>query len=288
MHIALATAAHLPNGSEDDQVLIEALRVRGVAVTTAIWDQPAHWDRFDAVVIRSVWDYHLKFTRFQEWLELLEATGANIHNTVDVIRWNADKRYMLDLEARGIRITPTRVLTASDEVSLERVLRSAGWREAVVKPAVSSTGYETWFVHTPSTAQDEGRFTRQRIRMDVLVQEFAPGVRDGELSFVFLAGQYSHCVLKRAAGTEFRIHVEHGGSVESHYPSDAHIAWAQSVMDAVTEPWTYARVDAVADDHGLMLMELELLDPELFFKYKPSSTSLLIDALLQTEASASQ
>ena len=288
MHIGLATAAHLPGGSEDDQVLIDALRAKGVTVSVAIWDQPAHWDRFNAVVIRSVWDYHLKYTRFLEWLDLLEATGANLYNPVEVIRWNADKRYMLDLERRGIRITPTRVLSASDDASLASVLRKTGWREAVVKPAVSSTGYETWFVNAPCGAADEHRFTTQRMAMDVLVQEFAPGVRDGELSFVFLAGQYSHCVLKRAAGTEFRIHVEHGGSVESHHPPTEQIQWAESVMDAVKEPWTYARVDAVADDDGLMLMELELLDPELFFKYKPSSTGLLISALERTEARASQ
>ena len=288
MHIALATAAHLPGGSEDDQVLIQALRAKGVTVSIAIWDQPAHWDRFDAVVIRSVWDYHLKYTRFLEWLDLLEATGANLYNPVEVIRWNADKHYMLDLERRGIRITPTRVVRASDDLSLAGILRETGWREGVVKPAVSSTGYETWFVHAPCGPVDEDRFGKQRIAMDVLVQEFAAGVRDGELSFVFLAGQYSHCVLKRAAGTEFRIHVEHGGSVESHHPSAEQIQWAQSVMDAVTERWTYARVDAVADAEGLMLMELELLDPELFFKYKPSSAGLLISALERIEARASQ
>jgi glutathione synthase/RimK-type ligase-like ATP-grasp enzyme len=282
MHIALATAAHLPGGSDDDQVLIDAMRTRGITVTPAIWDQPADWDRFDAVLIRSVWDYHLKFPRFLEWLDILEATGVRVQNTVDVVRWNADKKYMLELERRGVRITPTRVVRADDDVSLERVMRDAGWREAVVKPAVSSTGYETWFVTAPCSANDEARFAKQRAAMDVLVQEFASGVRTGEMSFVFLSGQYSHCVLKRAAGTEFRIHVEHGGSVESYQPAPVEIKWAESVMASVSEPWTYARVDAVNNPGGLLLMELELLDPELFFKYRPASATLLITALEQT------
>ena len=284
MHIALATAAHLPLCSDDDQVLINVLRTAGIQVSPVIWDQPAHWDRFDAIILRSIWDYHLKYARFLEWLDLLDAIGANVYNTTDVVRWNAHKRYMLDLEQRGVRITPTRVVTATDDVSLSGVMRSAGWREAVIKPAVSSTGYETWFASRPCSHDDEVRFAAQRATMDVLVQQFAEGVRGGELSFVFLAGSYSHCVLKRAAGDEFRIHVEHGGSVESCNAATDEIAWAEDVMARVTEPWTYARVDAVRAEEGLMLMELELLDPELFFKYRSGAAKQLMGALIGVKA----
>src|SRR5207253_9105510 len=107
----------------------------------------------------------------------------------------------------------------------------------------------------------------QKQRMDVLVQEFAPGVTEGEMSFVFLGGDYSHAVLKRAAGDEFRIHVEHGGTVESFDAATSQIDWASSVIAAIQEPWSYARVDAVSAPGGLVLMELEMLDPELFFLY---------------------
>jgi hypothetical protein len=116
--------------------------------------------------------------------------------------------------------------------------------------------------------------------MDVLVQQFASGVQAGELSLVFLHGRYSHSVLKRAAGSEFRVHVEHGGTVESYAAAPAQIAWAESVLGAVAEPWTYARVDAVSDAAGPLLMELELLDPELFFKYQPAAAALLIEGLV--------
>jgi len=279
--VALATAAHLPHGSDDDQVLIAAMRKAGLGAASVVWDQPAHWNEFDAVVIRSIWDYHLKYPRFLRWLDELDATGVPIHNRTAVVRWNADKRYMLELESQGIEITPSRVFSVGDSGTLATVLSETGWRSVVIKPTVSSTGFETWFVGTTPSMHDETRFAEQKSRMDVLVQEFAEGVHEGELSLVFLGGRYSHSVLKRAAGNEFRVHIEHGGTVESVEPSAADVAWAESVMAAVQEPWTYARVDAVADRGRLVLMELELLDPELFFKYDKDAAPLLISALIE-------
>jgi glutathione synthase/RimK-type ligase-like ATP-grasp enzyme len=120
--------------------------------------------------------------------------------------------------------------------------------------------------------------------MDVLVQEFAPGVHAGEISLVFLNGSYSHSVLKRAAGEEFRVHIEHGGTVESFVPAAAQIEWAEAVVAAAPQPCAYARVDAVSDPEGLMVMELELLDPELFFKYDAGAANRLIAAITQVSS----
>jgi glutathione synthase/RimK-type ligase-like ATP-grasp enzyme len=277
--IALATAAHLPHCSEDDQVLIAAMRAAGLEPVPVIWDEPADWRAFDVIVLRSIWDYHLKYPRFLQWLDELDATGVPVFNPTDVVRWNADKRYMLELESRGIRITPTRLATADHRSSLESIAAETGWQHLVIKPTVASTGYETWMTDAPVDATAEQRFRDQTARMDVLVQEFARGVHAGEMSLVFLNGSYSHSVLKRAAGDEFRVHIEHGGTVETVMPSAEQIAWAQSVIDAIPQSWVYARVDAVNDEAGPMVMELELLDPELFFHYETHAADRLIAAI---------
>ena len=279
MRVALATADFLPHGSHDDQVLMAALRAAGADPVPVIWDQPAPWHSFAAIVVRSIWDYHLKYPRFLQWLAELDAAGVPVHNSTGVLRWNADKRYMLDLAQRGVRITPTRLATAQQAVTLEQLAAETGWQQLVIKPTVASTGYETWLADTPVSGEAEARFAEQRRRMDLLVQQFARGVQAGELSLVFLNGRYSHAVLKRANESEFRVHAEHGGSVESVEAAAEQIAWAESVIAAVTEPWTYARVDAVNDADGPLLMELELLDPELFFQYRPDTAAHLIAAL---------
>jgi glutathione synthase/RimK-type ligase-like ATP-grasp enzyme len=279
MRIALATAAHLPHASEDDQVLIAAMRAASLDPVPVIWDEPADWRRFDVIVVRSIWDYHLKYPRFLQWLDELDATGVPVVNPTDVVRWNADKRYMLELEQRGVRITPTRLATAPDARTLQDIADEAGWQHLVIKPTVASTGYETWMIDTPVTAAAETRFQEQKARMNVLVQQFASGVHAGEMSMVFLHGSYSHAVLKRAAGEEFRVHIEHGGTVESVIPTPEQLSWGESVIAAVPEPWVYARVDAVNDASGPMLMELELLDPELFFHYDAHAANRLIAAI---------
>ena len=279
MRVALATAEHLPELSHDDQVLHAILQNRGVDTDIVVWDSDADWSQYDVVVTRSIWDYHLKYARYLQWLSALESAKVTVHNSVPLQRWNADKHYMLDLEERRVRITPTRVVRTDKPRALQSVLDETGWTHVVVKPTVASTGYETWMFEAPATPEHEAQFKQQLARMDVLVQEFARGVADGEMSFVFLGGEYSHAVLKRAAGDEFRIHVEHGGSVESFEPNEQQIDWAKSVVAAIREPWTYARVDAVADEKGLMVMELELLDPELFFSYNQAAAERFADLI---------
>ncbi len=279
MRVALATADFLPDGSPDDQVLSATLRAQGIDAVWLVWDRPATWSDFDAVVVRSVWDYHLKYPRFRDWLAELDASGVAVHNSTRVLRWNADKRYLLELEQRGVRITPTRLATAGAGVSLHAIAAETGWNHLVIKPTVASTGYQTWLTEAPVSTQAEARFAAQHATMDLLVQQFASGVHAGELSLVFLNGSYRHAVLKRAAQEEFRVHAEHGGQVESFVPSAAQIAWAESVVATIAEPWTYARVDAVLDADGPLLMELELLDPELFFTYHEAAADILAAAL---------
>jgi len=279
--IALATAAHYPELAPDDQVLRAVLQRRGVDAEPVVWDSIVDWAQYDIVVARSIWDYHLKYNRYLQWLDALDESGAVVHNSTFLLRWNADKRYLLDLEYKRVRITPTRVVTHQDHAPLRDILEATGWLSAVIKPAVSSTGYETWVVGSAVTAEEEKRFERQRARMDVLVQEFARDVRHGEFSFVFIAGEYSHCILKRAATNEFRVHIEHGGTVESIEPTASQVQWARSVVATLgTEPWSYARVDAVRGIEGMSLMEFELLDPELFFTYNAAAAEKFADHLV--------
>lgn len=280
MRIALATAEHLPDLSPDDQVLYEILQQRGVDVAAVVWDEQADWSSYDAVVTRSIWDYHLKYDGYLAWLDALDRTRIKVYNPTALQRWNADKHYMIDLAERGVRITPTIAVSRAESRTLSNVVAEPGWQRVVVKPAVASTGYETWLFDAPATDAHEKQFAGQLARMDLLVQQFAPGVSQGEMSFVFLGGDYSHAVLKRAAGDEFRIHVEHGGTVESYHGKPDEIAWAKSVVAALKdEPWSYARVDAVRDEAGLMLMELELLDPELFFLYNRAAAEKFADLI---------
>ncbi len=279
--IALATSADLAELWAGDRLFLEELRHRAFTAAPLVWDDPAvDWDRWDVVIIRSCWDYHLKVDRFREWLGRLAASGRVVINPPDLVRWNLHKGYLLDVARAGGRIPPTAVIARGEAGRLRDHLDREGWRDAVIKPAVSATGYRTRLVRGRPSDEDEHAFAEAIAAGDVLAQAYVPEVSErGEWSFVFFEGRYSHAALKRAAPGEFRVHIEWGGTVETAPPPPALIVQAQALMDALALRATYGRVDGTEVEGGLVVMELEVIEPELFFDREPEAPARLADAV---------
>jgi len=277
MKLALATCDFFESLYPGDQALARALEERGAHTTPWVWDQPRP-DGIDAVVIRSPWDYHRKASQFRRWLDELEASSTPVINPVPMLRWNLDKKYLFELEARGVAIPKTRWVEA--RTPLEAVMSELAVETCVVKPAVSAGGDDTFIVRAASAAEREPEFSGLLGRGPLLVQEYIPEVSEGEISLVFFAGEYSHSVLKRAAKGEFRIHVEHGGTVEVAQPTESVIEQARKVVTLAGSTPAYARVDGLLRADQLLLMELELVEPELFFDARPGSADLFAGVLL--------
>lgn len=282
MRIAFATHAALKELTPSDRLAADELGRRGVSVTPMIWSSPADWRSFDAVVIRSTWDYYTRPAEFLAWLQGLEAQQVAVWNPVVLASWNLHKGYLRDLERAGVTIVPTAwVSDPADFGSLEQLLRSRGWADAVVKPAVSASAHRTWRTHGPITDTDEQQFRELAAAGEVMVQPFVEALaRDGELSLVFLGGEFSHAVLKRAAAGEFRVQSKFGGTVTRVDAPAEWVTQARSILDAVRGPWLYARVDGCILDGRFVLVELELLEPDLFLNYEPLAPARLADALL--------
>jgi glutathione synthase/RimK-type ligase-like ATP-grasp enzyme len=277
--IALATYANAPSLAPDDQLLLPALSAAGIDAEPAVWsDESVIWETFDGVVIRSCWDYHLRLDEFQEWLDRLDASRLPVWNAPSLVTWNWNKRYLADLAARGVPTIETRIVPRGDVAGLLEAAES--WDRFVVKPAVSASGFETHALRRPRTNADRETLERVLSLGDALVQPFVAEVpRDGELSFVFIDGALSHAAIKRASGDEFRVQVEHGGSV-APIDADAAIAeQAKAVLAALPEVPLYARVDGVAIDGSFLLMELELIEPNLFLELRPEAPALFAEAL---------
>ena len=233
----------------------------------AAWDDSAvAWDSYDALVVRSTWNYHRSLDAFRAWIDRVEALGVPLWNPPAILRWNASKTYLRDLAAGGVDAVPTHWVERGSVATLSEVLHDAGWSDAVVKPAVSASAHETWRVTAPRlTPDDESRFGRLTASGDVMVQPFlAELARDGEWSVMFVAGQYSHAVLKRARAGDFRVQREHGGTAEPRSPPAAVLAAAMNTVARIPGSWLYARVDGCVVDSLFLLGELELLEPSLF------------------------
>ena len=296
-HIALVTYAAAPGLTPDDKLLSDALIRMEADPRPVPWDDDrVDWSAFDLVVLRSTWDYFTRPDEFASWIESLERLQVPLVNSASAVRWNGDKHYLLDLQRQGIAIVPTVMIDAGDDSQppLAEILGARGWTEAVVKPAISGGAHDTWRTSLAAAAADEDEFTalRSRAPSGVMVQPFMHEIlRDGEWSLIFIDGAYSHAAVKRARTGDFRVQHTHGGMYAPATPPDAVIEDAARVVAAGAMlsgmspgDLAYARVDGIVTaDSGaerLMLMELECIEPNLFFLQSPSAAERMAQSLL--------
>ncbi len=281
LHIGLATYAGAPELAPDDRLLVPALQRLGIEAVPAVWsDRSVPWRQFDGVIIRSCWDYHLEYEEFLAWLGALERNDVRLWNRPSIVRWNADKRYLLDLARRGVATVPTMIAERGHGDSVESIAAAEGWSRFVVKPAVSASGYQTYSFRAPLDAAARAAIARVAAIGDVLVQPFANEVVDpGELSLVFFDGVFSHATIKRPRAGEFRVQTEHGGTVDPTSVDSALIEQAARIIQAVDEPPLYARVDGIARSGAFLLMELELIEPNVFMSYAPAAADRFAGAI---------
>jgi glutathione synthase/RimK-type ligase-like ATP-grasp enzyme len=267
MKVALATAAQVTSDVAHDVPLAVALRRQGVQVALAVWDDPAvDWSGFDLVIVRSTWDYATRIADFRAWIDHV-AERTRLWNPAPLMHWNLDKRYLRDLEARGVRLPPTAWLERGADDSLAELLAQRGWREAVVKPVVSASARETWRVTRAEAPAAEARLKANLAREPMMLQSFVDAIlQEGELSLIYIDGTFTHAVRKRPAPGDFRVQLEHGGSEEPVTPDARLVAAGARVLRAASpEPIPYARVDLVPQADGEpLLIELELVEPCLY------------------------
>jgi glutathione synthase/RimK-type ligase-like ATP-grasp enzyme len=281
--IALVTYEKFPDLSHDDQLLAQTLVTRGAEVAAVIWDDPAvDWDRFDVVVVRSTWDYHLRLEAFAEWIDARARGRARVENPTAVLRWNSSKGYLREIAARGVATVPTRFVERGEEVTLSRLAAETGWGAVVVKPVVSASAYATWRTVLPPDDASEERFAMDSAERALMVQPLIEAiVRDGELSLMFIDGAFSHAVRKRARAGEWRVQAEYGGSAEPVSPEPATVMAARTALAVAPAPSLYARADGFLEGGRFVLTELELLEPSLFLRSDPQAAERLAAAILR-------
>jgi len=279
--VAVVSSAGLRDLNQDDRLLVSALRRRGLRAEALPWREgDVDWTRVGTAVLRSTWDYTDRLGAFLAWVDGL-APHTRVVNPPDVIHWNTDKRYLAELAGEGIAVVPTRWIGAGSGARLSDVLAEAGWERAVIKPVVSLTAMNTYVVDATALDTHAQEFDRLLATRDMMVQPYLERVAaDGELSLVFIDRRYSHAVAKRPKRGDFRVQAHHGGSLERCEPGDRGLGVAEDILAACEGDLAYARVDLIPDTEGApLLIELELVEPELFLRYAPESIEHLIDVL---------
>lgn len=284
MQFGIVTCDQCPLLSDSEQSLIPLLADAGVKATPLIWNDPAvPWEAFDTLIIRSIWDYHLHPEEFIQWLIYLEENKIRTLNPLGILRRNHHKFYLRDLEKKGIRIIPTLFIEKTADLKLPaEVIRD--WQKAVIKPAVSASAYLTQVFSYAEISNIEEDFRVAASQRDMLVQQFIPEVESGELSMIFFNRVFSHAVLKKPAAGEFRVQKEFGGRSSTFQPHQSLIEAGNKILALFDQALLYARVDGLVIDGEFILMEVELIEPELFLDNHPEARKRFIAAALQLAA----
>jgi glutathione synthase/RimK-type ligase-like ATP-grasp enzyme len=280
--VALVTCDEFPNLFDDDRPLVPTFAKIGVRATPTVWsDRSVEWAGFDALVIRSPWDYYRRPVEFRAWLDARADAGSLLCNSAEVLRWNYDKRYLSELATAGVAsIVPTSYVGRGEKPDLAALAWARGWDEIVIKPSISAGAYRTHRFRAGDAAAHAAEIDQILSECGLLVQPFLPEiVRDGELSLLFFDGVFSHAVRKRAKAGDYRVQFRYGGTDALVEVEAALVEQARACVLAAPSLPTYARVDGLIKDGGFLLMELELFEPLLFLSHHPEAAHRFASAV---------
>lgn len=278
--IALAMSGELlaKGGTAEDRLLAATLEGRGVTARPIAWDAGETTAPVDGVLIRSTWDYHRRPEEFRAWLRGLEAAGVAVVNPVPLLLWNVDKRYLVELDRRGVPGIATLVRDGVVAGDLPGLRAELGSEVLVVKPAIGATAYGCRRIVGDGDLPVEGLGAAAGPWLvQPLVEEIAT---EGEWSILVFAGVASHAVLKRPANGDFRVQADFGGGFERRPLEPALVRFAERVLAALDVVPTYARVDVVRHRGEPRLMELEVIEPQLFLTADGPGLQPFVDAVL--------
>jgi hypothetical protein len=271
--VALVTCEKFQNLYADDLLLVSALEAIGISGVPAVWSRAdIDWPSFDALVMRTPWDYFERAAEFRGWLDARIASGVLMCNPGEILDWNFDKSYLQDLERKGVEIVPTLCIARWEKADIAALARARGWDEVVVKPTIGGGAYRTYRFRLDELPRYSADIAQTLADCGVLVQPFLPEiVTGGELSLLFFDGVFSHAVCKRARAGDYRVQFQYGGTDEDVEVGEALVTQARVCVAHAPALPVYARVDGVVKDGRFLLMELEVFEPLMFLARHPEA-----------------
>lgn len=265
----------------EDDLVKKACEEVGLKVYRTNWDNPDFdWSTTKSVLFRTTWDYFDRFPEFSKWLDNV-SSKTTLLNSNEIIRWNIDKHYLNDLKASGINVVETIFKEVGEVDSLKEIAEKHQLNNFVVKPVVSGGGRHTYKLNVQNTDAVEEIYTELIYGEAMMIQPYINSITEkGEVSYMVFGGKFSHAILKKAKSGDFRVQDDFGGSIQDYFPSIEEIAFAESVIEKCSYDPIYARVDVVWDNNNeLAIAELELIEPELWFRKNENSAILLANEI---------
>jgi glutathione synthase/RimK-type ligase-like ATP-grasp enzyme len=254
----------------DDELAYPALADLAWQVDTIPWSRrEVDWRGYDAVVIRSTWDYVSDPDAFLDVLAEIEGSGVPLFNPLHLVRWNLRKTYLRELADRGVPVVPTIWRDRLNSGELPALIEEVGAAEVTIKPVVGANATGAFRLDAQAARTRSAEISAYYADRALMAQPFLSAVTtEGEFSLFYFNGQHSHTVLKTPKLADFRVQEEHGGLIRAVEAEPVLRKAGDVALRALGQAPLYARADFVRADDGVSywLMELELIEPSLYFR----------------------
>ncbi|SFI23778.1 ATP-grasp domain-containing protein [Halpernia frigidisoli] len=279
MKIAFLTSNKYPEILEKEKILASQLPEK-FKVKIEIWNDPkVDWASYDCLVFRTIWDYFEYPKEFDTWLNLIEKLGVKTLNPLSIIKYNQHKFYLKDLEKQDIAIIPTVFIPKNTRFDLG-FIKDKQWGKAVIKPAVSGGSYLTRLFSEDEISDVEAEYRCLAQETDFLMQPFMSEIEEnGEISLLYFNGKYVYSVIKTPKKGDFRVQSLFGGHYEEYKPNEDLIKTGEKIIQKFNSDLLYARVDGIIKNGQFLLMEVELIEPDLYFDFVAEAKNLYLKAL---------
>ncbi|WP_440134104.1 ATP-grasp domain-containing protein [Chitinophaga sancti] len=269
------------NGFNEITGLLSYLQNKGLDIEATIWDDPAvDWTKYDIAILKTPWDYHQKIDAFKAWLDKIESLNIRLLNDYKIVRWNLDKHYLQEIIADGFDVIPSVFLERGWKGGLQPLFETLKTQSVIIKPCISGGSKNTIIVHQQAIAASYEQVVALLADADYIVQPLMNEIQDGEWSYIFFNGKYSHTILKRPKAGDFRVQQIYGGSIDTLYPTAEEIAHAATYVEKYAKECLYVRVDGLMVNGHFVLMELELIEPYLYLSYGENALENYYQAIL--------
>lgn len=284
--IAFLTTDNLEDFFVWDNLLIAPFAQHGITIETISWHaKNVDWSRFSAVIVRSTWDYQDDAESFIATLSEIEKSGTRLLNPFKLMQWNVSKEYLQTLEQQGVEIIPSQFFQQADSGLIQSHFAYFETDELIIKPLISANSDNTFRLTRSALAAQTELLDSIFQTTPCVIQPFLSSVVDeGEYSLFYFNGQYSHTIKKVPKQGDFRVQEEHGGQLHTVQPDPALLDTAQLVLAQLPESSLYARIDLLRSTTTTpstwQLMEVELIEPSLYFNMDEDSPERFVQATL--------
>lgn len=264
-----------------DKMLDEPMAQCGWQVDHVSWHKKnVNWDEYDVAIIRSTWDYQDDVEAYMRVLQAISDSSALLLNPLSIVKWNINKNYLQELQAKGVETLPTLWIDHFDYSDIKGYFDQCASDQIVIKPTISANADNTYWLKLNDYGHNE-RLLKDTLKdKQLMVQPFVESILNtGEYSLFYFAGQYSHGIKKTPKPGDFRVQEEHGGLLNRIEPDASMLALAKRALLTIPEPVFYARIDLVEHQSQYKVMEIELIEPSLYFNLDEESPMRFCKAL---------